>query len=92
MAQWNLMKKKELGVHGLILRAGRSASQSKCPDTEYALHRGGCFLLSPEFFCFFSDMQYIKVILTFTLTLIGTESCRNFPRLVRLVTRLRNIP
>ena len=30
---------------------------------------GGCFLLSPEFFCFFSDMQYIKVILTFTLTL-----------------------
>lgn len=53
MAQWNLMKKKELGVHGLILRAGRSASQSKCPDTEYALHRGGLFPAFPGIFLLF---------------------------------------
>lgn len=72
------------------------AQEGRCrrrsPGTEYALRRGENFLLFPENFCFFPDMQYIKVILTFTLTLKGTESCRNFPRLVRLVTRLRNIP
>lgn len=62
MAQWNLMKKKELGVYGLILRAGRSASQSKCPDTEYALHRGGVVSCFPRnFFAFFQICSILKL-------------------------------
>ncbi len=61
MAQWNLMKKKELGVHGLILRAGRSASQSKCPDTEYALHRGVVSCFPRNFFAFFQICSILKL-------------------------------